>query len=110
MKSDERPDQTFAGRVLITLGFVILTLLLLCLLYFTFDVILLVFAAVLIAIFLRGLADLLGRIIDFSEGWLVVFVSLTLVAILAGAIAFLAPDVADQMRHLREELPKSAQA
>jgi predicted PurR-regulated permease PerM len=30
--------------------------------------------------------------------------------ILAGAIAFRAPDVAEQMQHLREELPKSAQA
>jgi predicted PurR-regulated permease PerM len=109
MKSDERPDQTFARRVLITIGFVVLTLLLLCLLYFTFDVILLIFAAVLIAIFLRGLADILGRFINLSEGWLVLIVSLTLVAVLAGAIALLAPDVTDQMRHLREELPRSAQ-
>jgi predicted PurR-regulated permease PerM len=110
MKSHERTDQTFAGRVLITIGFVVLTLLLLCLLYFTFDVILLIFAAALLAIFLRGLAELLGRFVNLSEGWLVLVVSVTLVAVLAGAIALLAPDVADQIRHLREELPRSAQA
>ncbi|MEO8574799.1 MAG: AI-2E family transporter [Pyrinomonadaceae bacterium] len=109
MKSDERSDQTFAGRVLITIGFVVFTALLLLLFYFTFDVILLIFAAVLLAIFLRGLAELLGRFVDLREGWLVLIVSLLLVAVLAGAIALLAPDVADQMQRLREDLPRSAQ-
>jgi predicted PurR-regulated permease PerM len=109
MKSDVRSDQTFAGRVLVTIGFVVLTLLLLILLYYTFDVILLIFAAALLAIFLRGLAELIGRFVNLSEGWLVLIVSALLIAILAGAIAFLAPDVAEQVRHLRVELPKSAQ-
>ena len=110
MKAEERSDQTFAGRVLITIGFVVFTLLLLILLYYTFDVILLIFAAALLAIFLRGLAEILGRFIRISEGWLVLIVSGILIAILAGAIALLAPDVADQVRHLREELPRSAQS
>ncbi|HVF30283.1 MAG TPA: AI-2E family transporter [Pyrinomonadaceae bacterium] len=109
MTSTSNPDQTFARRVLITIGFVILTLLLLTFLYFTFDVILLIFGATLLAIFLRGLAQVIGRFINVSEGWLVLIVSVTLIAVLAGAIALLAPDVADQMRHLREELPRSAQ-
>jgi predicted PurR-regulated permease PerM len=108
--NEERRDQTFAGRVLVTIGFVVLTLLLLLLLYYTFDVILLVFAAVLLAIFLHGLAEIAGRFIKVSEGWLVLIVSAFLIAVLAGAIAILAPDVADQVRHLREELPKSAQS
>ena len=94
---------------MITIGFAVLTLLVLALFYFTFDVILLIFAASLLAIFLRGLAKLLGRFIKIGEGWLVLIVSILLIAILAGAISFLAPDVADQVRHLREELPKSAQ-
>lgn len=108
MNSNERSDQTFAGRVLVTIGFVVLTLLLLILLYYTFDVILLIFAATLLAIFLRGLAEILGRFIKVSEGWLVLIVSILLVAILAGAITFLAPDVADQVRDLRVQLPQSA--
>jgi predicted PurR-regulated permease PerM len=109
MKTNERQDQTFAGRVLITIGLVVFTMVLLLLVYFTFDVILLIFAAVLLAIFLRGLAELLGRIVHLSEGWLVMIVSVLLIAILAGAIALLAPSVADQVQHLRDELPKSAQ-
>lgn len=109
MVRQARSDQTFARRVLITIGFAVLTLLVLALFYFTFDVILLIFAASLLAIFLRGLAKLLGRFIKIGEGWLVLIVSILLIAILAGAISFLAQDVADQVRHLREELPKSAQ-
>jgi predicted PurR-regulated permease PerM len=103
-------EKTFAERVLITIGFVVLTFLLLALLYFTFDVILLIFAAALLAIFLRGLAHVLGRYIKVAEGWLVLLVSVLLVLILAGAIALLAPSVAEQVRHLRDELPRSAQA
>jgi predicted PurR-regulated permease PerM len=110
MKSEPRLDQTFAGRVLITIGFVVLVLLLVALVYFVFDVVLLIFAATLLAIFLRGLAGMLGRYIKLRPAWLVLIVSVLLIAILAGAITFLAPDVADQVRHLREELPKSAQA
>ena len=102
-------DQTFTVRVLVAIGLVLLTLLLLILLYYTFDVILLIFAAALLAIFLRGLAEILGRFIKLGEGWLVFIVSILLISILAGAITLLAPDVADQVRHLREELPKSAQ-
>ena len=93
-----------------TIGFVVLTVLVLAALYFTFDAMLMLFAASLVAIFLRGLADLLGRFINIGEVWLVLLVSVLLMAILAGAVALLAPDVADQVRHLREELPRSAQS
>ena len=81
MKTTERQDQTFGGRVLITIGLVVFTILVVLLVYFTFDVILLVFAAVLLAIFLRGLAELLGRFVHLSEGWRVMIVSVVLVAI-----------------------------
>src|SRR5688572_18742409 len=100
MDSNARSDQKFAGRVLVTIGFVVLTLLLLVLLYFTFDVILLIFAATLLAIFLRGLAEIVGRFVNVGEGWLVLIVSMLLIAILSAAIALLAPDVAEQVRHL----------
>ena len=68
MTQETRSDQKFVGRVLVTIGFVVLTVLLLVLLYFTFDVILLIFAASLIAIFLRGLAEIIGRYVPVGEG------------------------------------------
>jgi predicted PurR-regulated permease PerM len=102
-------NQQFVKRVLITVSLVLALILLLVLVYFTIDVLLLIFAAVLLAIFLRGLADLLNRYTRLSEGWAVLLVSFLLIVILAGAIALLAPSVAEQVRHLRKELPKSAQ-
>ncbi|HKX84067.1 MAG TPA: AI-2E family transporter [Pyrinomonadaceae bacterium] len=103
-------DKSFAERVLMTIGFVVLAFLLLVLLYFTFDVVLLIFAAALLAIFLRGLAEILGRWVKIGEGWLVLLVSVLLILILAGAIALLAPSVAEQVAHLRVALPDSARA
>lgn len=110
MASRKATEKTFAERVLIVIGFVVLTFLLLVLLYFTFDVLLLIFAAVLIAIFLRGLADALGRFLQISEGWRVAIVSTVLLAVVAGAVVLLAPNVGDQIQHLREELPRSAKS
>lgn len=103
-------DNSFTRKVLLTVGLVCLTLLFLTLVYFTFDVLLLIFAAALLAIFLRGLADIVCRYTGISEGWAVVAVSVLLLGILAGAVSLLAPDVAEQVRHLREELPRSARA
>lgn len=107
---DAASENSFTRKVLLTVGLVCLTVLLLTLLYFTFDVLLLIFAAALLAIFLRGLADILCKYTNIPEGWGVLAISVVIVGILAGAIAFLAPDVAEQVRHLREELPKSATA
>jgi len=102
-------EQTFVTRVLVVVGIVFLALLLLILVYFTFDVLLLIFGAILLAIFLHGLADVLGRVLKIGEGWRVIIVTLLLVAILAGAITLLAPSISEQVAHLRVELPKSAQ-
>ncbi len=110
MSEGRAADRTFAEQVLIVIGFVVLAFLLLVLLYFTFDVLLLIFAAVLLAIFLRGLADLLGMVVGFSEGARVAIVSVVLLIVLCGSVALLAPNVGDQIDNLRTELPKSAKA
>lgn len=101
-------ENSFSRKVLLAVGIVCLTVLLIALLYFTFDVLLLVFAAALLAIFLRGLADILCRYTNIPEGWSVIAISALILAVLAGAVAFLAPDVAEQVRHLRTQLPIAA--
>ncbi|MFN0278069.1 MAG: AI-2E family transporter [Pyrinomonadaceae bacterium] len=98
----------FTRRVFIAIAAVVATLLGLTLVYFTFDIILLVFAAALLAIFLRGLAELLRPYIQINERWLVLIVLVLLIGILAGAITFLAPSVSEQVRVLRDQLPQSA--
>lgn len=101
-------DRTFAERVLIAIGLTVLAGMLLTLLYFVFDVLLLIFDAILVAIFIRGLAGLLGNIVKISEGWRVLAVSLIFVVLIVAAIALLSPSVAQQIEHLREQLPQSA--
>lgn len=103
-------EKSFTRKVLLTVGLVCLTVLALTLLYFTFDVLLLIFAAALFAIFLRGLADTLCKYTSIPEGWSILAVSGIILVLLAGAIGLLAPDVADQVRHLQDELPRSALA
>ncbi|MBK8304600.1 MAG: AI-2E family transporter [Chloracidobacterium sp.] len=102
-------DKSYISRVLIAVAVVCLVVLGLALVYFTFDIILLIFAAALLAIFLRGLADILRKWIPIGEGWLVLAVAVLLVFIIAGAVALLAPSVAEQVRVLRVEIPRSAQ-
>lgn len=107
METQDGLDKKFIEQVLVVIGLVALAALVLILLYYTFDVILLIFSAVLIAIFLRGLADSVKRALPLSDALRVLIVSALLIAILAGAIAALAPSVSEQIDHLREELPRS---
>jgi predicted PurR-regulated permease PerM len=93
---------------LIVIGLVILTVLLLTLVYYVFDVILLIFAAILLAIFIRGLAGLSGKVLKVSEGWRVLAVSLMFILVIIAAVALLSPSVAEQIGHLRDQLPRSA--
>ena len=101
-------ETPFATKAATATSIVFFGLLLLALLYYTFDVVLLVFAAALLAIFLSGLADVIKPYVKLGDGLRVLLVSVILLAVVGGTIALLSPSIADQMRHLREELPKSA--
>ena len=102
-------NASFIKRLLIICAVITLIILLVIGTSYIIDILMLAFAAILIAVFLRGLADLLNERLKISEGKAVLLVSLILVIILAGSIALLAPSVAEQVRNLREELPRSAQ-
>lgn len=102
-------NRTFTHRVLIIVGIVTLTILLVWGAIYVIDVILLLFAAALLAIFLRGLAELVRRYTGIPEGISVLVVAVLLIGIMALAIFLLAPSVTEEVRHLRDELPKSAQ-
>ncbi|MEO6589196.1 MAG: AI-2E family transporter [Pyrinomonadaceae bacterium] len=99
----------FVKRILIICAVITLIILAVIGVSYVVDILMLVFAAVLIAIFLRGLADLINERLKISEGTAVLLVSVLLVLILAGSIALLAPSVAEQIRNLRDELPRSIQ-
>jgi predicted PurR-regulated permease PerM len=103
-------EDRFIEKVLIIIGLVALSFLLLVLLYFAFDVLLLIFGAILIAIFLRGLSSGLGRVLKIGEGWRLAIVSAGLLILFVGAVYLLAPNVGDQVERLKEELPRSARS
>ncbi|HEX8287579.1 MAG TPA: AI-2E family transporter [Pyrinomonadaceae bacterium] len=102
-------ERSFARRVLITTSIVLLVLLGLLLVYFAVDVLLLLFGAILLAIFLHGLANISRRYLRLSEGYSVLLVSALLLVILSISIWLLAPSVADQVKNLRAELPEAAE-
>lgn len=99
---------TFTQKVATACSLVVATILLLFLLYYTFDVVMLVFAAALLAIFLSGLAEVIEPYIPLGDGLRVLLVSVILLAVVGITIALLSPSIAEQGQHLREELPKSA--
>ena len=108
MSPIENSQMSFAKRVLINISLVLLVVLLVLILFYVLDVILLLFGAILLAIFLHGLANIVRRYSRLSEGLSVLLVSVLLVTILALSVWLLAPSVAEQIRLLRDELPQSA--
>jgi predicted PurR-regulated permease PerM len=102
-------ERNFARRVLITVSIVLLVLLIAALIYFAIDVLLLLFGAIMLAIFLHGLANISRRYLRLSEGYSVLLVSALLIAALSFSVWLLAPSVADQVKNLRAELPEAAQ-
>lgn len=105
------PENTGAivHKAAVTVAVVLFALLLVAALYYTFDVLMLVFAAALLAIFLRGLAEVLSYYLKLSDGWLVLIVSTILIALVAGFIALLSPSIAEQVTVLRDKIPASIQ-
>lgn len=107
MTLTEHPPPSFAKRVLINISIVLLIAVMLIIAIYVFDVILLLFGAILVAIFLHGLATLSRRYLRLSQGISVLLVSGILILILTFSVWLLAPSIAEQVRHLRDELPKS---
>jgi predicted PurR-regulated permease PerM len=102
-------NRIFTQRVLTIVGIVTATVLLIWMMMYVVDVLLLLFAAVLLAIFLRGLSELMRRYTKLSEGLSVLLVSLLLLALIVIAVWLLEPSVEAQIRVLRNDLPKSVE-
>ena len=97
----------FAVRVLILVGIVAATVLLLLLFHRAFQVFLVFFAAILLAIFLNGLAGWVQEHTRLSYGWSLGVVLLLLlgVAVLSGVL--LVPRLSVQFEEISEQLPKA---
>ena len=83
----------------------LLAVLLAIVFWYAADVLLLVFAAVLLAVFLRGISDWVSNHSRVPSGWSIALTVLAIVVVAAGVIWLLAPRVADQIDHLSNTLP-----
>ncbi len=74
-----------------------------------FDVLLVVFAGVLLAVVLRGLADLLGRYTRLPPGWSLLVVLVVMLAALVAFVVLAIPEVGRQFDELVAQLPGAVQ-
>ncbi|HWQ54133.1 MAG TPA: AI-2E family transporter [Bryobacteraceae bacterium] len=75
--------------------------------WWTADIFLLVFAAVLLAVFLRAITDFVLKHTNLSGRWALLTVLLGLGGAIALAMRTMAPNIAQQARVLGDELPKA---
>ena len=95
----------FALRALIASAIFIALVALTVFLWYSLHVVLLIFAGVLMAILLRGLADFLSDHTRLTHGWALAIVLLVIVAVFV-AVGFLAaPSLSEQMSDMANRLP-----
>jgi predicted PurR-regulated permease PerM len=97
----------FKWRVLVVLSFTFLFALLAGFLIFAIDIILLIFAGVLVGIYLRWLREVVMRYTHLSRGLSLAVVLVFLLAIAGTSSILLAQVVKEQTITIAEELPKS---
>ncbi|WP_437563156.1 AI-2E family transporter [Sorangium sp. So ce542] len=73
-----------------------------------FDVVALVFAGILLAVFLRGVGDWLSRRTPLSGGWALGVTIAALTAVAAAGVWLIAPSLAAQVDELAQRLPQAA--
>lgn len=100
---------TFSRRVCVAAGICALVAVLLVLLWSATEVLLLVFAAILLAVFLRGLGELLAKHTPLSSGWALGVVVAVLLLVTTLGVWLLAPAVAAQTDELSQSLTQSVQ-
>lgn len=95
---------SYVLRVLLTVKVVVLVGLIVALLISAANVFLLLFAAILMAVFLRGCGDWLARRTALSTGWAVLSVVVALVLVAGGAASLIIPQAVGQIGELRTEI------
>ena len=111
---DEKPDRSratlaFAHRVLIATCTVVSVLAALLFIWYAADLLMLVFASVLVSILLRALTEFITRKTGMAHGLALILVSLGLVVLLAITTWLVAGRIGTQVAELRLQLPEAMQ-
>jgi predicted PurR-regulated permease PerM len=109
-ESARRPHPTgFARRATIASAIFVAIVFVALFLWYSVYVLFLIFAGVLVAIFLRALADVVARHTRLSHRWSLAVVLVTLVALMVGLGFFAVPPLSKQAAALAETLPQAWQ-
>lgn len=100
-------ETDFKGRVSFVVKIVSAALILATALFFAPDVFLLIFAGILVSIFLTSLSGAFSKYVGLSAGWSLAIVVLSLFGIFATASYFAAPGIAKQFDSLVKKVPES---
>ncbi|MCC5785900.1 MAG: AI-2E family transporter [Phycisphaerales bacterium] len=90
-----------------TIGLVVLAVLTVFFLSKLIDVILLIFASVLLAVAITGVRSLIRRLTPLSEGWSLAATYLLLAALIGGAVAVIWPQLAEQLPKFIDKVPQA---
>lgn len=104
MSSAALDRREYTHRVLIAIGLVSLVVLLMLLLWAGADVALLIFGGILFALFLRGLSELLQRVLPLSDNWSLGVVLGALAALLGLGAWLLGSALVEQLTSLIEAI------
>lgn len=107
MSLTTKSTQNFVKKSLIVTGIVIFAVLLFAVLYLAIDLLLLFFAAVLLAVFFRGVGDVVHRYTKLPVTLSVIVAAVGLICIFGFGIWLLAPNVTEQIQNLRVFLPEA---
>lgn len=97
----------FIHRILVSIGIVALVLVLLLFSWYFIHVLLLIFAGILLAIFLRGLAVWLSAQVRLSTGWSLILVVVSLFTAFGGGLLLFGPLIGRGFQELTETLPQA---
>lgn len=103
-------DSGFTGfrrRVLFVAGTVVFVVLILALLWLAGNVFLLIFAGILLAVFLRSISDWISNHSFLSDGWALAVTVLGLLLLLGAGAWLIGSDVVTEAGQLRQQLPQS---
>ncbi|MEZ5283929.1 MAG: AI-2E family transporter [Vicinamibacterales bacterium] len=98
-------DPSFVHRVLVAVGLTLLCLLIVALLWQAAEILLLVFAGLLLAILLRSVADFVSTYTTLPSTWSMLVVMLSIAAVVALGWRLVAPSVQQEFSDLSDQLP-----
>ena len=100
---------TYSQKVLYTIGVVVIVIALIMLFVEAVQVMLLIFAGILVAVFLRGMASFISVRTHVSSGLSLVIVLLIIFILVTGGIWLLGPSIVDGFNQMKDQVPTAWQ-